>query len=128
MSRSRISRLNRTSEEAVAICAAGGWLSFQNGLEHDRFPGLGQARFPPPFSDLENGSTIRSNGHGVYSLLNFLLGESVIITTLVEKTVDMGGLQAEHGLVFLIRAGVRESMKSYERDLKAIVDRNSRGC
>jgi 7,8-dihydropterin-6-yl-methyl-4-(beta-D-ribofuranosyl)aminobenzene 5'-phosphate synthase len=35
------------------------------------------------------------------------MGESVIITTLVENTVNIGGLQAEHGLSFLVRAGGR---------------------
>ena len=35
------------------------------------------------------------------------MSETITVTTLVENTVNLGGLQAEHGLAFLIRAGGR---------------------
>jgi 7,8-dihydropterin-6-yl-methyl-4-(beta-D-ribofuranosyl)aminobenzene 5'-phosphate synthase len=36
------------------------------------------------------------------------MSENVTITTLVENTVNVGGLRAEHGLAFLIRVGRRK--------------------
>ena len=52
------------------------------------------------------------------------MGESIIITALVENTVNIGGLQAEHGLSFLIRSGGRRLL--FDTGQSDLLVRNAR--